>query len=401
MIPIRTDYRMRRTPWVNYGLLASNVLVFILGFNGLSPASQAGIWEHLLHPNQPRLDQFFSSMFLHAGWMHLLGNMVFLWVFGNAMNDKFGHLGYLCFYLAGGLLAGVGYLILDPVAPVLGASGAIAAVTGAYLVLLPRARVTVLLIYFFIMPLEISSLYFLLFQFAWNLFMTTAVLGDLAGGGVAYAAHTAGYVYGIGVAAALLATRVMPRDPFDLLSLVRGRQRRARYRRMVDRGFDPFGHISPDLRRPGTSGAWVDARNVGQAPPSDTAAAKEMQLRRDISQAVARHDVADAAKMYLRLVQLVEDAVLPRQQQLDVANQLMADQQYPAAAEAYERFLRHYPRYEHPGDIHLLLGLIYGRYLHQYQQAEQSLSRALELLHDASKSDLARSELQSVRQRRR
>ena len=90
---------------------------------------------YYLHPDQPEILQFFTSVFLHGSWMHLIGNMIFLWVFGNAVNDRFGHVGYAAFYLAGGVLSGLGYVLLAGQAPVLGASGAISAVTGCYLVL--------------------------------------------------------------------------------------------------------------------------------------------------------------------------------------------------------------------------------------------------------------------------
>lgn len=395
-IPIRTDYRMTHRPWVNYALVAVNVMVFVLGYRGDNMA----IRPWMLTPDSPRLAQFFTSVFLHADIVHLLGNMVFLWVFGNALNDRFGHLAYLAFYLAGGVLAGVGYLLLAGRAPVLGASGAIAAVTGAYLVLFPRVRVTVLVILYFITTWQVSSLLFVGFQVVYNLLMTMA---DSAGkgGGVAYAAHSSGYVFGMLVAAGLLLLKVLPRDAMDLLSLFAQSQRRQRYRRMVSQGYDPFKGTGPG--RPGAqssgAGRWVDTKTVRSDRP-DTQVAREFELRRDISAACSRHDLAAAAEKYLQLVQIAEDAVLSRQNQLDVANQLMAAEQYPAAADAYERLLRHYHAHEHIADIHLMLGLLYGRYLHRYDQAERNLSRAIETLHDARKLEMARNELQAVRHRR-
>jgi len=395
-IPIRTDYRMNHRPWVNYALIAVNVLVYVLGFHGGSEA----IRPWLLHPDSPRLAQFFTSVFLHFDVVHLLGNMVFLWVFGNALNDRFGHLAYLAFYLAGGVLAGVGYLLLSGHAPVLGASGAIAAVTGAYLVLFPRVRVTVLVVLYFITTWQVSSLFFVGFQVVYNLLMTMAPKVGM-GGGVAYAAHSSGYVFGMVVAVGLLAVKVLPRNAMDLLSLFAHSQRRQRYRRMVSQGYDPFRATGPGRPGAGTSrfGRWVETKTLRSAA-SDTQAAREFELRRDIAAACSRHDLTTAAEKYLQLVQIADDAVLSRQSQLDVANQLMAAEQYPAAADAYERFLRHYRGYEHIADIHLMLGLLYGRYLQQYDRAEQYLSRAIETLYDARKIEMARGELEAVRQRR-
>lgn len=397
IIPIRTDYRMARTPWVNYALVAVNVALFVLGINGSGQANSQRIHGLLLDPVTPQIYQFFTSMFLHAGWVHLLGNMLFLWVFGNAVNDRFGHVGYALFYLAGGVLACIGYIVLSGSAPVLGASGAISAVTGAYLVLLPRARVTVLalLIYVF-MPMEISSIYFLMFQFIFNLIMSTNIFSGPSGGGVAYAAHSSGYVFGIVVSAGLLAIRALPRDPFDLLNLVRTWRRRYQYRRMVSQGVDPFGNIRPDLRRP--TSRWVTSQVV--QPPSEMQA-REIQLRQDISADFSQNNMAAAAEKYLQLVQVSEDGILPRQQQLDIANYLMAAENYAAAADAYERFLSRYSgSYEHNGDIYLMLGLLYSRYLHQYDRALRYLQMAIEKVSDPNKLELAQGELRAVSKQR-
>ncbi len=398
LIPIRTDYRLTHKPWVNYGLVGMNVLLYFVHFHGGDAAGMQRINSWMLHPDNPRVFQFFSCMFLHAGFMHLFGNMIFLWVFGNAVNDRFGHVGYLAFYLAGGVLAGIGYLLLSGHAPVLGASGAISAVTGAYLVLFPRVRVTLLMFFYFITTFEVSSLYFLMFQFLLNLWMSFAsgIIGYQAGG-VAYVAHSSGYVFGIVVAAGLLATRLLPRDAFDLLNLMRGSQRRRRYRRMVGGGYDPFGSVSSKMHRPGKR--WVDAETV-ESEAQDTPAAREVKLRREISEHFGRRDVEAATQGYLGLIQIADDAVLSKEQQLDVANRLMSLERHPEAADAYERFIKHYAAYEHLPDIFLMLGLLYGRYLHQYDRAEQALLRAIEGLTDPGKLEMARRDLQAVRHRR-
>jgi membrane associated rhomboid family serine protease len=400
IIPIRTDYRLSRTPVVNYILLGINVALFLAGLSAEDIASSQRISHLMLHPDNPQLYQFFTSVFLHAGWMHLLGNMVFLWVFGNAINDRFGNVGYLAFYLAGGVLAGVGYILLAGHAPVLGASGAISAVTGAYIVLFPRTRVTVLLVFYFITFLEVSSLYFLLFQVVVNLVMSfTPGLTGSAGGGVAYAAHSSGYIFGIGLSVALLYLRVLPRDVFDLLNLLRDARRRYQYRRMVSKGYDPFSYSRVRKPAPPRAARRVEASTV-QSEPTAPSTSREMALRSEIREACQRHDLRDASRKYLQLVRIADDAVLSRQDQLDVANQLMADENYPAAADAYERFSRRFTAYEHMADIYLMLGLLYGRYLHQYDRAEQCLQQAVERLSDPGKNRLAQDELQAVRARR-
>ena len=394
-IPIRSDYRMSCRPAVNYLLVAVNVAVFVLGYNSASEPAAAKIQDLMLHPEAPGLFQFFTSMFLHANWMHLISNMIFLWVFGNAVNDRLGHAGYLAFYLGGGIFAAMGFLLLGATAPMLGASGAISAVTGAYLVLLPRARITVLMMLYFITFFEVSSLYFLLFQFIQNVILSYSQIAG-AQGGVAFVAHSAGYVYGIGIAVSLLATRLLPRDMFDLLSLIRSWKKRREFHRMATEGYGPF--ITRDPAR-GPAGRRIETRPV-ESVVSGPGQARELQLRRDIATACGEHNLPAAARGYLELLQIADDAVLPQAQQLDVANHLMFTQNHPAAADAYERFLRHYPIYQYIGDIYLMLGLLYGRYLFQPDRAEACLDQAIVRLSDPRKLELARNDLANVRRQR-
>ncbi len=131
--PVRTDRRLKHIPWVNYALISLNALIFLWTY----PQMKAGgMFESspvdwfVLQPAWPHVWQFVTYQFLHAGWMHLLGNMLFLYVFGNSVEDRLGHVAYLLFYLAGGVVAGLGHAWVES-ASVLGASGAIAAVTGA------------------------------------------------------------------------------------------------------------------------------------------------------------------------------------------------------------------------------------------------------------------------------
>jgi len=382
---------MRHRPIVNYALVAANVIIFILGFNaGNIPKIDA----FMLHPDSPELYQFISSAFLHADFWHLAGNMVFLWVFGNALNDRFGNISYLAFYLAGGVSSAVGYVLLSGNAPVLGASGAIAAVTGAYLVLFPRVRVTLLMWLYIITTFDISSLYFILFQFLWNIFMSAKGIVGQATGNVAYVAHSSGYIFGILIAVVLLATKVLERDAFDLLNLMQSARRRSRYRRMAAQGYDPFNNISSKIKK--EQNRWAKAKAVETGLPP-TPEPREAQLRKEISEAHSRHDMAEAADKYLQLIQLADETVLSQQQQLDIANQLMSTEKYPPAADAYERFIKNYSSYEHIADIHLMLGLVYGRYLHKYEKAQQSLEQAIEKLEDPQKIELARADLQNVR----
>jgi membrane associated rhomboid family serine protease len=144
-----------------------------------------------------------SSQFLHAGWLHLLGNMLYLWIFGNNVEDRLGRIGFLLFYLAGGVLAGLAQVVIDPSSPIplVGASGAIAATLGAYLVFFPGARVTSLVFLgFFYQLIQIPAAIVLGFWFVLQLLDGIGSLGMTQGGGVAFFAHIGGFLFGAFVA---------------------------------------------------------------------------------------------------------------------------------------------------------------------------------------------------------
>jgi len=371
---------------VNYALVAANIIIFLMGYNLDSEMGSASLAQAqlMLDPLSPRLYQFFTSVFLHADIWHLGGNMVILWVFGNAINDRLGHIGYTAFYLAGGVLAGLGHMMFSD-AQVLGASGAISAVTGAYLVLFPLVRLTIVLWFYVITTFQISSMYFLIFTSIKDAY------SSLHGSdGVAYEAHLSGYLFGMGVAALLLAIRVLPRDSFDLLNMIRSAHRRGKYRRMAAQGYDPFSRLGV-TGQPGTV-RWARAKPAEPVELS-SAEAHELELRREISEACRNHDLEAAAVRYIELVSVNSESVLSRQEQLDVANQLMHGGQYVHAAGAYEQFCKHFAKYERMGEIYLLLGLLYGRYLNRREDSVEMLEKAVSRLDDPQQAALAQSEL--------
>jgi len=151
-----------------------------------------------------------TSIFLHGGWLHLLGNMLFLWIFGNNIEDRLGHLVYLGFYLAGGITASLAQVAIEPAStiPLIGASGAVAAVLGAYLVFYPGARITSLVFLgFFYQLLNVPATIVLGYWFVLQLIDGFASLGaETAQGGVAFFAHIGGFVVGIAVATVARAT---------------------------------------------------------------------------------------------------------------------------------------------------------------------------------------------------
>jgi membrane associated rhomboid family serine protease len=210
VLPLRDNVPTRSRPVVTWALIAANVLVWVLY---QLPNLQGSVDELAFHPCEVEsscptighgwLLTALTSMFLHGSWAHLLGNMLFLWIFGNNVEDALGRVRFLLFYLAGGLAATAAqtYVTLsyaagaDAAIPNVGASGAISAVLGGYLVLLPTAKVLTLII--FILR-EIPAAFFLLVWFGFQLLDGSAAIAHPEqGGGVAFFAHVGGFVFGV------------------------------------------------------------------------------------------------------------------------------------------------------------------------------------------------------------
>ena len=209
MIPLRDSTRSRTFPIVNVSLIVINFIVFFkeislsnqalnqLTFTyGLIPAhvaSQLAAGAPLLSLATP----FITAMFLHANWLHIIGNMLYLWIFGDNVEDRVGHLPYLFLYLLVGVAGSIVYCLASPASqvPIIGASGAIAGILGAYFVLYPKAKVLTLLpLFFFITLVEIPAVWFLLLWFGMQVLngFTTSLDAD----SVAWWAHIGGFVAG-------------------------------------------------------------------------------------------------------------------------------------------------------------------------------------------------------------
>lgn len=211
MIPLRDSVRPRKTPFVNWILIGLNLYVFVreimlpprelneVFYNlGVIPSNVI----HLVfagYPLDPVMITFITAMFLHGGWLHVMGNMLFLWVFGDNVEDRMGHLRYLLFYLLAGVIGSVSHILANPSSevPVIGASGAVAGVLGGYFVTFPKARVLALIpIIFFFTLAEIPAVIFLALWFILQIFSGTASLGGAANP-VAWWAHIGGFVAGM------------------------------------------------------------------------------------------------------------------------------------------------------------------------------------------------------------
>jgi membrane associated rhomboid family serine protease len=202
MIPLRSTERVRSTAIVTLILILINTVVFLYEQILPSWALDSFIAHYGIIPDRLRMSSLLTSMFLHGGWLHLIGNMWFLWVFGRNVEDLIGSGRFLLFYILCGLAAGLVQVFFNPYSrvPTVGASGAIAGVMGAYVIKFPRARITTLVpIFVFITTLEIPAVFLLLYWFAIQFFSGVGSIGysQVSSGGVAWFAHVGGFLAGM------------------------------------------------------------------------------------------------------------------------------------------------------------------------------------------------------------
>ncbi len=201
MIPLRDVIPSRTFPYVTISIIVLNALAFFFELS-LDPHDlQRFLFVYGVVPGNFHAATLVTSMFLHGGWSHILGNMWYLWIFGDNVEDRCGHGRFLVFYLLCGIVAALGQVFMNPASmlPTIGASGAIAGMMGAYFVLYPQSRVLTLIFFFWIEIIEIPAIVLLGFWFLMQLVNAGAVaVTSGTGGGVAFAAHVAGFLVGIG-----------------------------------------------------------------------------------------------------------------------------------------------------------------------------------------------------------
>jgi membrane associated rhomboid family serine protease len=387
VFPIRTSIRPWRTPYANYALIAINVIIFLLSYSTrVNPFTGQAEWvlrpwaqQLVLIPQRPFLWQFITYAFLHGGFKHIIGNMFFLYLFGKNVNDKLGNIGYLCFYLAGAVFSAIGHILVGG-GSVLGASGGVAAVTGAYLVLVPQTLITVFYwLLFFIDTIEISALYFIGFKMiVWDNMLERSIPM------VAYDAHLSGYAFGILAILGMLATGLISTSNFDLWSMFKQWNRRRFYRDVISSGYDPFTGRTKSKK--------VKAKQVKTAAQQQQSE-KISRLRSEITDRISQRNLPGAAEAYLELTGLDSEQILPRQQLLDIANQLASEKKSAQSAQAYEKFLKHYSNYEYIEQVQLMLGILYARYLDRPEEAVKYLKAASEKLSDPGQAKMCSDEL--------
>ncbi|MEX2213883.1 MAG: rhomboid family intramembrane serine protease [Phycisphaeraceae bacterium] len=393
LLPLRTDRPLRSTPVVNYALIAANVIIFLLTAGQIAQATALlndvpnwNVVEHTfpvtsfyLHPESPHLYQFITSAFLHADTWHLLGNMLFLYVFGNSLEDRLGKVGFLGFYLGGAILSGLGHVMMET-SPVLGASGAVTSVTGAYLALFPLSKVTVLFFMFIIGFIEIPSMWLIIF-----FFIQDGIQYSARAGGVAYLAHMTGTVYGFLLGMSLLWLRLLPREPYDMLSLWAHRRRRATFSALTQQGYRPWQHskAAKQFEEP-------------EKKPLTAAEQRIMDKRAQVSAKLNSHNMDRAGEMYAELLDLDAGQVFSLQQQTDLANHFVQMGRHELAARAYELLLDSYRTFPNREQVQLMLAVIYVRYLRRGDRARQLILDLQPRLVDSGEKELAGSLLKQI-----
>jgi len=217
MFPLRDDRPTYSPPVVTTLLIIACALVFFFELSLDDYSRNYFITLYGVVPAHLRPITLLTSMFVHGGWAHIIGNMLFLWAFGKSLEDAMGHTKFLMFYLICGIAAGIAHVIFNPntTLPTVGASGAIAGVMGAYLVKFPRARIhTLIFLLFFVTVTDIPAAFILIYWFITQLFSEYGSITQtqVANGGVAYAAHIGGFVTGMILVQFMgVRTRYLPR----------------------------------------------------------------------------------------------------------------------------------------------------------------------------------------------
>jgi len=220
MIPLRDSQPSYSTPVVTAGLIVANVLIFLHQVSLDDFSLNHFIRSYGVIPARFEFPSLVTSMFLHGGWLHLIGNMWFLWIYGDNVEDILGRLRYLLFYLLCGVAAGLTHVLTHAGSPVptIGASGAVAGLMGAYLVKFPHSRIVTLIpVFFLLTTVEIPAVVILAYWFLIQIVSGMASAGQMASaqGGVAWFAHVGGFVAGM-VLISLMRTRERYRRRRDL-----------------------------------------------------------------------------------------------------------------------------------------------------------------------------------------
>jgi membrane associated rhomboid family serine protease len=386
ILPLGTDRPLRRPTLVNHILILFNVAAFCLcaALTGFAD-KEFGWVVRTFGLSREHMDwwRWITYAFVHADLLHILGNLLFLWVF----------------VLLGAAASGAGHVAASKFALVVGASGVVSGVTGAFLILCPRANIRTFVFFILIGVFNIPALWYIAF----------CIARDIIGFGhgsreVSYAAHLGGYAFGASAALVLLATKILPREDYDVFYMIRQARRRREINEAVREGqqrlYRGAGSADAKAKR---GKAVVEIPEV----PIEVASA-----RAALSAALSSGDRDGVVTHYRTLTTVVDAAkasqqnfnaaleVMPSRAQLDCANRLFELGERALAARAYRGFLTQYERDPQAGVVRVMLALLMVRYLEQREQARGVLDEAIRVLTERGDDDehlsLARSLLAEI-----
>lgn len=386
LIPLGTNRPLTRKTRIVPILIGMNLAVFVLQIILQSQDPRLAeqlldfghIWGRDLTPWSP-----ITSAFLHGSFMHVAGNMLALYVFGPPVEDRFGRLGFTIFYLAGAVGSGLVHAAVST-HPAIGASGAIAAVTGAFLVLFPNCRIRILWLLIIIQILMAPAWWLIGLWIVIDLFSQTFQVQN----GTANAAHLGGYAFGISVALILLWTNILPREPsYDLFSILKHKQRKRAFQSATRSG-TPLPIKSAKHKKP---------------EKEDPKTAEIAHRRAQISERLGEGNIEDAAARYLAMVEYYaadENAptTMHRDAQYQIANHLYSSGQRQEALGAYQALIKDYPNDPEREVICILRARINAQDLNNPQTARSILTTLIEQSSDDDIKSLALTELDALKE---
>ncbi|MBG80000.1 MAG: hypothetical protein CMJ39_04720 [Phycisphaerae bacterium] len=386
LIPLGTDRARKRRPHATGAIIILNMVVYLIAL-ALDAAGQTEIRDFMygMAADREALDHhaywtLLTYQFAHDpdGIFHLATNMIFLWIFGSALEDRLGHINFTLFYLMGGVVAGLVQLMTSS-AGTIGASGSVFAVTGGFIVLFPRTRIKILFFFLLIGVYMIPSLWFVGFYIAMDF------IGVFQGNSqVAHFAHLGGLLFGFLLALLLIATKIIKSDEYDLLYLIRQSRKRRIYRQVIKEA-ETSQQISAE------AGHTIPVINTRDQEP------EEMKARNEILQFMRQKEYANAMRRYLEAKHEFPLLELPENSQLEIANRLQAEGDRESAAAAYLQFLESHPTSRQIPEVKLLLSTLLIRSLDRAEEAQRLLEEALPELRDQRHLDLANRLLEQIK----
>ncbi|MCH2147631.1 MAG: rhomboid family intramembrane serine protease, partial [Phycisphaerales bacterium] len=278
-----------------------------------------------------------TYQFLHSSWFHVIGNMIFLLPFGKAVEDRFGHLGFLSFYLLSGAICGFMHTLFS-IAPVIGASGSVCAVTAAFLVLAPKTHIRVLFVFFLIGFIQIPSVLFVLFFVMIDTFGLISNSLGVNSEPTAWIVHLGGYFIGFSVSFALLKSKVVPSSEYDLPTLLLQLKRRRTYAKVV-------------------------AKSVSEKSTLAEPLTEEEIVRATISDCIAKHQYEEAYTKLEEAIVAYKSFKLDKQAVVLLGNWLISNNKTEEGCQVLELYLKHWADSDDAKDIALLLAAKYVRTL--------------------------------------